>query len=131
MSKVKIMLFAATLGSGAPRQACNLDGGFGMHRFNPFGAAHSNAGSGSWNDSLISNRKGYRQQEAPVADAELAERTILQKLDVRDNEPVSKPLKTDRRDKQRANDLGNRGGGTERRVMSRATDLQTERAVVD
>jgi len=125
------MLFAATLGSGAPLQACNLDGGFEMHRFNPFGTAHPNTGRGSWNDSLISNRKSYRQQEAPVADAELAERAMLQKLDARDNEPVSKPLKTDRRDKQRGNDLGDRGGGTQRIVTLTATDLQTERAVVD
>ena len=103
MSIAKIILFVATLSFGAPVHACNLDGGFGMHRFNPFQAAHSGASSSSWNDALIENRQSSRQQEAPAIDAGFVEKTLLDQQKAKDIEPVAKPLAT--------------GGQTERVVV--------------
>jgi len=122
MSKAKILLIAAMLVSGAPLQACNLDGGFGMHRFNPFQAAHSGAGSSSWNDTLLESSNMSRQPEAPLVDDDIVEKSRPDTQTAVDQDPASRSVTTGQ---------GNREGGKQSRVISTKTDSQTERAVVD
>jgi hypothetical protein len=121
---------AAMLSFGAPLHACDLDGGFGMHRFNPFQAAHSNAMSGSWNDALNQSKISGQRPEKPVAENEHSEEALLVNQKAKGDDTVSNPVRKGRRDDQQ--DFGpsdREGGDPGGLILTAAGDLQAEGAI--
>ncbi|VWX60925.1 exported hypothetical protein [Sphingorhabdus sp. 109] len=61
------ILFAAMLSFGFPAHACSLEGGFDMHRFNPFQTMQSDPTDRFRNDARNQNTIGPVQLKTPVA----------------------------------------------------------------